>query len=593
MKMKMNMKKISISLSVILIVALLAGCGKTDKSIKTSPEAESSTSTPMALSANITDRDKNTAWIESDTRITLDNSSISVSGTGATSNGKVVTITKEGTYVISGTISDGQIVIAATNSDKVHLVLNGADITNKTGAPIYSSQCDKLIITLAEGTKNVLTDGSSNFQYANTEEEPNAALFSKDDLTINGTGSLIVNAGFKNGICSKDDLLIVSGDISVNAANHGIRGNDSVTILNGNIDIVAVNDGIQTNNTEDTSLGWILIENGTVTITAGHDGIQADTQVSISDGEFSITTGENSSSSTDSDSYKCIKSTTDIIITGGSFVIDSEDDGVHANGNIKIDGGTFTISSGDDGIHADGNLTVNSGTIKIAEAYEGLEAAKLAINGGAINIVSSDDALNAAGGKDQSGGGGRFGMDMFAANSAYDITISGGSINFLAGGDGMDSNGTVNITDGEIVAIINSSPDNGAIDANGTTTFTGGIIIYGGTGTGSTPNNDSTQSYVYVSSEITAGNEISVKKDGQTLIAYTPETNLRSLALSSPDIKSGEIYEVYSGDSLLSTVTAGTGGGGWMNGPGQMGAPGGRGGRGGEGNPGMKDPGRR
>lgn len=129
---------------------------------------------------------------------------------------------------MSGALSDGQIVIEAAKTDKVHLVLNGVDITSKTSAPIHASQCDKLIITLADGTENSLTDAGSSFQYVDpVEKEPNAALFCKDDLTINGTGALTVNAGFKNGIVSKDDLLIVSGDITVTAANHGLRGNDS------------------------------------------------------------------------------------------------------------------------------------------------------------------------------------------------------------------------------------------------------------------------------------------------------------------------------------------------------------------------------
>ncbi len=588
----MNIKITAIVLSALLIASCFVGCSAdgVNNPAASSPvaleTAESSSevrddSTPsvIPISSSLSNSDTNSAWSDSDTKIILNGSSASVSGSGAAVDGSVVTITTEGTYVVSGTLSDGQIVIAATNTDKVHLVLNGANITNEAGAPIYASQCDKLIVTLAEGTQNILTDGGSNFRYADTaEEEPNAALFCKDDLTINGTGSLTVNAGFNNGIGSKDDLLIVSGDIKINSVNHGLRGNDSVTIIDGNLSIKAGNDGIQTNNTKDSSLGWILIENGTIEITSGHDGIQADASVSISGGDFHITTGGVSPSDTTSDSYKGIKATTDITISGGSFTIDSDDDGIHANGNIIIEGGTFTIASGDDGMHADENLTINAGTIKVTEAYEGLEAANVVVTGGIIELVTSDDAINAAGGADQSGGGGRFGKDGFAAGGAYSVNISGGSINFMAGGDGIDSNGVLNISGGTIVAIINSTPDNGALDSDGITTFTGGDIIYGGTGTGSAPGGDSTQSYVFVNSGIAAGKEIAVKKDDQTLITFTPTTNFQYLALSSPDIKSGESYEVYIGGSLISTVTAGTGGGGMGGGaPGGMKTPGGKG----------------
>ncbi len=575
--MKRNIKTLAALLFTLLLALGLAGCAGTGG-------AGGQTSSPSAagttLSASPTDSDTDTTWSDSDTKITLSGSSISVSGAGATVSGSVVTITKAGTYVISGTLSDGQVAVAAASTDKVHLVLDGADITNRTGAPIDASQCDKLIVTLAEGTQNTLTDGGKDFQYADAqEEEPNAALFCKDDLTINGTGALTVNAGFNNGIGSKDDLLIVSGSIMVNAANHGLRGNDSVTILGGNLDITAGNDGIQTNNTKDVSLGWVLIENGTLVITSGHDGIQADTSVSILGGTFQIAAGGASSADTTSDSYKGIKAGADIAITGGSFTVDSQDDSIHSNGNITIDDGAFTLSSGDDGVHADGDLTVHGGTITVTKAYEGLEGANLIITGGTMDLVTSDDALNAAGGADQSGSGGKFGQDSFAARDAHSIAISGGTITFLAGGDGIDSNGTIAISGGTITAIIQSSADNGALDADGGVTFTGGTIVYGGTGTGSAPGGSSTQSYVFINSGIAAGKEITVKKDGQTLIAFTPAAALQSLALSSPDIQSGESYEVYSADTLIATATAGTGGSGMMGGnPGGMGAPGGGGG---------------
>lgn len=590
----MRIKITAIILTLILMSSCFAGCNKTGEANSAEP------SSPVKPAAGQSgENDSSASWSDSDTKITLNGSSVSVSGSGAAASGSIVTITAKGTYIVSGELYDGQIAVAAANTDEVHLVLNGADITNKTGAPIYASQCDKLIITLAEGTQNSLTDGGSDFQYSDTtNEEPNAALFCKDDLTINGAGSITVNAGFNNGIGSKDNLLIASSNITVNAANHGLRGNDSVTVLDGSLNITAGNDGIQTNNTKDTSLGWILIENGTIVITAGHDGIQADTSVDISGGDFNITAGAASSSESTSDSYKGIKAATDINIADGSFTIESEDDSIHANGNITIDGGMFIISSGDDGMHADGNLAINSGTIKVTESYEGLEASNIIITDGIIDIVASDDAINAAGGADQSGGGGKFGKDNFAAGGAYSISISGGSITFYAGGDGIDSNGTLNISGGTIVAMINSSPDNGALDADGASTFTGGTIIYGGTGTGSVPGSNSTQSYVFLNSGITADKEISVKNDGKTLITFTPTISCKYLALSSPDIKSGESYEIYSGESLISTVTAGigsngmTGGGrGGMEGNGGMGRPGGMNGPGGMDNPGgMSNP---
>ncbi len=564
-------------LAALLLAGFLAGCAQTGNS-SSAAEALPAAAHTQTLSAHVSDSDTDASWRDSDTTITLSGSSIAVSGTGAAASGNVVTITAAGTYVVSGTLADGQILIAAASTDEVHLVLNGAHITSKTGAPLYASQCKKLIVTLADGTQNSLTDGGADFQYADAaEEEPNAALFCKDDLTLNGTGSLTVQADFHNGIGSKDNLLIVSGEIAVSAANHGLRGNDSVTVLAGSLSIAAGNDGIQTNNSKDSALGWVLIESGDLAIAAGHDGIQADTAICVAGGALNITTGAASSSDTTSDSYKGMKAATDITVIGGSLVISSEDDSIHANGNITIEDGTLTLSSGDDGIHADGNLTVHAGTIKVTQSYEGLEAANIRITGGDIDLVSSDDGLNAAGGADQSGAGERFGKSSFAASDAYSIDISGGTIRIAAGGDGIDSNGTLTISGGTIVSIIASTPDNGALDADGTVTFTGGTILYGGTGTGSAPGEGSTQSYVYIDSGLQANQEITVQKDGQTLIAFTPTEDLQSLALSSPDIQSGESYDVYSAGSLLSAVTAGSGGSGIGGGPGGRGPGGGMG----------------
>ncbi len=602
MKFGKLMRCAAMMLALLVAAIGFAGCtagvqaqdGSTPSTQAESTQAQSTASSaPTAQIAQISAKtdiaDTDATWDESSsTMIALGGESISVEGSGATASGSVLTITKAGTYVISGSLTNGQIVVSTTKDDTVRIVLNGAQIANKTGAPVYASQCDKLIITLAEGTHNTLTDGGADFVYDNTaDEEPNAALFCKDDLTINGTGSLTVNAVFNNGIGTKDDLLIVSGTIAINAANHGLRGNDSVTVLAGDISITAGNDGVQTNNIEDATKGWVLIEGGSVDIVSVHDGIQADTTLSVTGGTLNITAGGGekkaqtvASSDTTSDSYKGLKSAGDIAISAGVITVDSYDDSVHANGSIAISGGDLTLSTGDDGVHADANLAVTGGNIAVLASYEGLEAANIAISDGVIDVVSSDDGLNAAGGSDGNTAGGRFGKDTFSSGGSYSIVITGGQIAIRAGGDGLDSNGTLDVGGGTILSFINSTSDNGAIDADGTVTFTGGTIIYGGTGAGSNPGGNSTQSYVYVSGSIAAGSEITVKQDGKTLVAATVAMDCQYLAVSSPDIVSGQSYDVYNGGTLLASATAGTGGGGMMGGPGGGGF-GDRGGRGG------------
>jgi hypothetical protein len=243
MRKKRNLRIAALMLLLALCLAL-SGCASqaqtNDLAVQpqastaesASGEAESNTAA-NAPQNKLKDEDTEASWDASTaTKIELNNNSATVSGSGASVSGSTVTLSQAGTYLVSGTLSDGQILVSAANDDLVHLVLGGADITNSSGAPLYASQCDKLVVTLADGTSNTLTDGGASFAYNDAaNEEPNAALFSKDDLTLNGTGSLIVNASFNNGIGTKDDLVIVSGNLTVSAANHGVKGNDSVRVV--------------------------------------------------------------------------------------------------------------------------------------------------------------------------------------------------------------------------------------------------------------------------------------------------------------------------------------------------------------------------
>jgi len=196
------------------------------------------------------------------------------------------------------------------------------------------------------------------------------------------------------------------------------------------------------------------------------------------------------------------------------------------------------------------------------------------ISGGTIDITASDDGINAAGGTDESAAGGRFGNDSFASSGYYSIDITGGDVNLYTKGDGIDSNGDITISDGNILVIINSSADNDAIDCDGTFTAAGGNIIYGGTGAGTSPQGGSTQSYLYTSDGISAGSELNVQQNGSTLLSFTLEHDAQYLAVSTPEITNGEDYDLYNGSSLLTTLTAGTG---------EMGGMGGRGGQNGAG----------
>ncbi len=224
------------------------------------------------------------------TKIVFSDGGASVDGAGASADGTSVLIVGEGTYIVSGSCSDGQLTVEVKDKEKVQLVFDGLKLASKTKAPLWIKSGDKVSVTLADGTVSTLEDNSA-YTDANADGEPNACMFSKVDLTINGTGTLNVHGNVNNGITTKDDLKIVSGTVNVTAKNHGIRGNDSVSIRGGNITVTADNDGIKTSKDDDPEKGYIYIEGGTITVTAGDDCFQAVTGITATAGSITATAG--------------------------------------------------------------------------------------------------------------------------------------------------------------------------------------------------------------------------------------------------------------------------------------------------------------
>ena len=224
------------------------------------------------------------------TKIKLAQDATTVEGDGVTVAGNKITVGKAGTYIFTGTLTDGQILVNVEKTEKVRLVLAGVSITNNSQAAIYVVSADKVGITLASGTENVLTDGSK-YTGLNEKSEPTACLFSKDDLTINGYGSLTVNGNYNNGIASKNDLKIVSGNITVTAKNNAIKGKDSFMMNSGTLVVNSDDDGIKVNEDEDISKGFICIEGGTITINAEDDALTAVYSVTITGGTVTTYVG--------------------------------------------------------------------------------------------------------------------------------------------------------------------------------------------------------------------------------------------------------------------------------------------------------------
>ena len=220
-------------------------------------------------------------------KIQLSSEGISAAGSGVQISGNAVRITASGTYLIQGSLPNGQLIVDAGDKDDVQLVLNGVDLTSSGAAALYVNNADKVILTLAPGTVNRIADSSASTSEL-AAEDVNAAVFSKDDLTINGTGTLIVSGNYRHGIVSKDDLKIVSGTIQVTAVGDGIKGRDLIAVKGGQITISAQQDGMQSNNDSDPTRGLIYIEAGTIDISAQLDGIQAAADLYIKGGAITI-----------------------------------------------------------------------------------------------------------------------------------------------------------------------------------------------------------------------------------------------------------------------------------------------------------------
>jgi hypothetical protein len=488
--------------------------------------------------------------------IILEGDSITLDGDGATVEGNVITITSAGMYSVSGTLNDGQIRVNTEDNVMVKLVLNGVDITCSTSAPIYIINAGKTVITLANGTENYITDGNSYILEDPASDEPNAAVFGKDDLTINGDGSLTVEAKYNNGIASKDDLKIIGGSITVNAVNDGIKGRDCIAIKDGTITVNTGGDGMQSNNDEDSEKGFVFIEGGTFNIIAGADGIQAETGILIVGGDMTIATGGGSTVGT-TDTAKGIKAGLNVTIEEGTINIDSADDSIHSNDSITINGGDITLASHDDAIHADSTLQINGGNINITTCYEGIESADITINDGDIHLVSSDDGINAVSDNGDSPTMGRPGQEA-GNNHLY---INGGYIAIDALGDGLDVNGSVYMTSGSLIINGPIRNDNGALDYTGVFQMTGGFLVaVGSAGMAQSPSESSTQSSAGLrySSMQSAGTMIHIEtEDGEGLLTFVPTKAYQSVVFSSAQLEKGSTYIVYSGGSSTGTVTDG------------------------------------
>lgn len=559
--MHVRKRRCALILLCVLLSVVLFGCENPLKNVSDTA-ADISALYTMQM-PEITETDNTQVFdTEQATEIQLTDTAVTVTGGGASAAGTCVTVTRAGTYLVTGICTDGQLIVDAGDKDTVCLVFQNVTLESKSSAAIYVKNAGKTILNAAEGTENILSDAS---QYTKqTNGEPDSAVYSKDDLTINGLGTFRVTANYNDAVKSNDTLRITGSTLRVNSVDDGLCGKDFVCIRGGNISVTANGDGIKSTYDTDLKKGAVIALGGEISVTAGADGIQAQNRVQIDGGAIRIVSGggaENAmvkapenfeknpraevTNTTNVGSYKGIKCAGLVQITNGTLDVNSADDTVHSNHTVEISGGTLTLQSGDDGVHADTALTISGGTVEIMQSYEGLEAAKVSLQGGEISIVASDDGVNAAGGNDNSQQNGRMGGDPFSADESL-LEITGGKLVIDASGDGLDSNGDISMTGGEVYIHGPTDGGNGALDYAGSFTVTGGTLFAAGSADMAQSISE-TSSVCAVAVGVTAQENTAVRllrADGSEICSFVPKKRFSHLVIVSPEIRKGESYTV-------------------------------------------------
>ena len=607
-----NINRICVAVTILALVITIIFMNGKKLGLKSQYDEDSEV---YEDSAYFTTNDLNGNWDDSEaTIITLDGDTCKISGNGAYVNGNQVVISGGGKYVISGTWNDGNIVVDAYESSKVYIKLNGVDINCSDDACLRVNQADKVFFTLAEGTENILESGAEYSDEA-LEDGTGGTIFAHDDLTINGSGSLTITANYKHGIDANDDLIITGGTIAINAVTDGIHVNDSFRMKDADIVIEAGDDGIITSKEEayvyiesgllnitssDDGIhatGDVLVEGGNVDISSGDDGIHSDTNVSINDGIINIP--------------KCYEGieALNIDIAGGETYIYPTDDGLNANGGSGdmfsfggMQGGmnvnmgeaapgfnpdnmfeqSDSESESDTGV-SDGQTVEVLNDVKQSDSES--ESDTGAAEGQTVKVMNDVEQSDSG---SESDTGAAEGQTVKVLNDVEQsknesvntgenadnteeqetcINISGGKLTIInengQDADGIDSNGSIYISGGEIYVSLSGNGTNNALDYasenGGICEITGGTIIAcGGNGMVEAISDTSTQcSIMYnLSTAVDAGSTVTLKDaDNKEIISYNVPCSFSSVVVSTPKMQQNETYTLTMGDIIEEITT--------------------------------------
>lgn len=540
---------LSFILLTCFIAGLLPGCtGEAENSSELSNQSLPVSADVDALltvtesDSLFTAEDKEIGYSDTDSSvINLSEEKIFTDAYNVEIDGSTATVTSAGTYIITGNLTGGSIIINSDDDSEIRLVLSGVNIESSSASAIQVENAGKVYITLAENTENFLS-GDTSFSQSG---ENDGVIYSKSDLTLNGRGSLSISSTSASGIVSEKNITITGGTINISAGGYGISASESVRISSAMISVDSDDSGIYTYNEKADSSGFIYISDGIFNINSAGSAVDAKSILLIEGGAFNInSTGGYSSG------YG-LSAGEEVSVSSGEFVLYTADSALNSGSKVSVNGGTFTIYSGNNGIEGKSTVLIGEAKIDILKSYIGIEGETVYIHDAALGITSDDDGINAAGGND--GSGLADGEEAEALSSSAGIRILSGNIDINASGDGIDSARDISVSDGTIFISSADSEENAVIDYSHELYITGGTILAVGNSPRENDFFDCEQPIVILDAESeTQYSYIEITDEsGNIIISGTSGFSYSSVLISSSQLQQGQSYTMKTDNSSV------------------------------------------
>jgi hypothetical protein len=553
----------TVSPALLVAVLVTSGCVWGVEDVAAAPPAEvpaSPVAAMIAANASLRDDAADHGWNAADVvPVTLSGTTAISPGPTVSVDGGTVTIGAAGTYELSGSLTDGRIVVDTPDPQIVRLVLHGADVTSSTGPAVLVTKAGRVLVSLGGTTANHLTSLAGS-----------AAVDTSADLAVDGSGSLAVDSRSGDGVRGTRGVAITSGTVTVTGAGDGVVARDYVAVTAGSVTVTCPGRGLASGNDEDPALGYVLLSGGTASVISGGDGVSAATDVIVAGSALTVRSGTPAEPDTgrgararpatgggtgaggpgaeEPETVKGLRGDVNVAVGSGSLAVDTSGDALHSAGTVTVGGGTVEASADGDGLTGATAVVITDGVTTVHRCEEGIEAPQITISGGTTSVTSTDDGVNGSDGS---------GSDL--PTPAVHVVISGGVLVVDSAADGLDSNGSLEISGGTVVVSGAQTGDDGALDANGSLRLLGGTLIasgiYGIAGMRPAKGGQAWLSYTFPSVQ-QAGTILHLTTgSGAQIAAFAPPKKFRGIVVSTDRVTAGQSYDLLRGGTVSGSPT--------------------------------------